>query len=74
VILQLYTLKGDLSSLLGEMMLRAFILLVKNMTSKMILGVELLISMLLEIQLLPVSSTTNIFMFSQEEQSLTKRK
>jgi hypothetical protein len=74
VILQLYTLKGDLSSLLGEMMLRAFILLVKNMTSKMILGVELLISMLLEIQLLPVSSTTNIFTFSQEEQSLTKKK
>jgi hypothetical protein len=74
VILQLYTLKEDLSSLLEEMMLRVFILLVKNMTSKMILGVELLISMLLEIQLLPVSSTTNIFTFSQEEQSLTKRK
>lgn len=74
LISQLCTLKEDSYLLLEEMMQKAFTQHVKNMTSKMILGVELLIWTLLEIQQHLVSSTTNTFTFSLEELNSIKRK
>ena len=55
-------------------MRRPSIQLVRSMIFKTTLGAELRISMLQEILLQAVSSTINISMCSQEEQSLTKKK